>query len=187
MLYEVWDGDSRRPAKPIDSHWWKMYVEHPMINVPKFHTCFHHRFHMPYSQFIQFVSEAKENNWFPCCCRWNSTTPIELLILGGFRNLGQGLTFDDLEECTIISAEVHRNYFHEFVYNGANILYPMYVVVPTTMEECRSHVHEFQLAGFNGAIGSTDAKCIAIEKCCYWLRIIWAQRSNLQHAPSTLQ
>jgi hypothetical protein len=24
MLYEVWDGDSRRPAEPIDSHWWKM-------------------------------------------------------------------------------------------------------------------------------------------------------------------
>lgn len=28
LLYEVWDGDSRRPAKPHDSQWWKMYVEH---------------------------------------------------------------------------------------------------------------------------------------------------------------
>jgi hypothetical protein len=61
MLYEVWDGESRRPAKPIDSHWWKMYVAHPMINVPKFW----HRFRMPYSQFIRFVHVAKENNWFP--------------------------------------------------------------------------------------------------------------------------
>jgi len=38
------------------------------------------------------------------------------------------------------------------------------------VEECRSYVHEFQLAGFNGAIGSTDAKHIAVEKCCYGLK-----------------
>jgi hypothetical protein len=48
MLYEVWDGESRRPAKPIDSYWWKMYVAHPMINVPKFHKCFQHIFCMHY-------------------------------------------------------------------------------------------------------------------------------------------
>jgi hypothetical protein len=100
MLYEVWDGDSRRPAKSIDSHWWKMYVEHPMINVPKFHTCFVTNSGCHIAN-IQFVSDAKQNNWFPHRCRWNSTTPIELLILGGFRYLGQGLTFYDLEESAI--------------------------------------------------------------------------------------
>jgi hypothetical protein len=151
-----------------------------MINVPKFHTCFCHQFRMPYSQFIQFVSDAKENNWFPCWCRWNSTTPIELLILGGFHYLGRCLTFDDLEECTVISAEVHKNYFHKFVYVGPNILCPMYAVAPTTVEECRSHVHEFQLAGFNGAIGSTDATHIAIEK--YVLLILTATSASLPPA-----
>ena len=37
MLYEVWEGGYRRQAMPSDSNWWKMYVEHPMLNIPKFH------------------------------------------------------------------------------------------------------------------------------------------------------
>jgi hypothetical protein len=125
---------------------------------------------MPYAQFVQFVSDAKDNNWFPRWKKRNSTSPIELLILGGFRYLGRGWTFDDLEENTLISCEVHRNYFHEFIVVGANVLYPLYVVTPATGEECETHMHEFMQAGFNGAIGSTDATHVAIEKCSYRLR-----------------
>ncbi len=69
----------------------------------------------------------------------------------------------------MISAEVHRNYFYSFIAVGANILYPLYVAAPTTMEECKTHMHEFRLAGFNGAIGSTDTTHIAIERCVYRL------------------
>jgi hypothetical protein len=141
-----------------------------MINVPKFHRCFRRRFRMPYAQYIQFLCDAKENKWFPRWNKWNSTSPIELLILGGFRYLGRGWTFDDLEESTLISAEVHRNYFHEFIKVGADILYPLYVLTPTTADDCQTHMHEFRLAGFNGAIGSSDATHIAIEKCTYRLR-----------------
>lgn len=170
MLFEVWDGDLRREATPFDSNWWKMYIEHPMLNIPKFHRCFRRRFRMPYDQFIQFVSDSQVNKWFPRWSKHNSKAPIELLILGGFRYLGRGWTFDDLEESTMISAEVHRNYFHSFIAVGANILYPLYVAAPTTMEECETHMHEFRLAGFNGAIGSTDATHIAIERCVYRLQ-----------------
>ncbi len=64
-LYEVWDGGTKRNAVPKESYWWKMYIEHPMLNIPKFHRCFRQRFYLPYAMFIQFVSDAKENDWFP--------------------------------------------------------------------------------------------------------------------------
>jgi hypothetical protein len=70
----------------------------------------------------------------------------------------------------LISAEVDRNYFHQFISVGSEILYPLYVSVPVSEEELRSHTHEFKLAGFPGCIGSTDATHIAIEKCSYRLR-----------------
>jgi hypothetical protein len=68
-----------------------------------------------------------------------------------------------LEENTLISCEVHCNYFHEFIVIGANVLYPLYVLTPATAEDCKTQMHEFMQAGFNGAIGSTDATHLAIK------------------------
>jgi hypothetical protein len=170
MLYQLWVGEHLVAATPFDSPWYLMYVKCPMLNVPKFHTQFRRRFRLPYAQFIQFVSGAKENNWFPRWSKWNSKSPLELLILGGLRYLGRGWTFDDLKESTMISAEVHQNYFHQFISVGSEILYPLYVSVPQTQEDINDHMHEFNLAGFSGCIGSTDATHVAIEKCSYRLR-----------------
>jgi hypothetical protein len=167
LLHQVWGGDCQHQATPQDSLWWKMYVQQPMLNIPKFHRCFCNHFWMPYKQYVQFISNAKESSWFPHWEKHNSTSPIELLILGGFQYLGQGWTFDDLEENTLISCEVHQNNFHEFIVMGANILYPLYVLTPTTVEDCQTHMHEFMQVGFNGTIGSTDATHVAIEKCSY--------------------
>ncbi len=49
---------------------------------------------------------------FPHWNKWNSTSPLELLLLGALSYIGHGWTFDDLEESTLISAEVHRNLLH---------------------------------------------------------------------------
>jgi hypothetical protein len=100
-LYEVWDGGTKRNAVPKDSYWWKMYIEHPRLNIPKFHRCFRQRFRLPYAMFIQFVSDAKENNWFPRWSRWNSTCPIELLILGGFTWSEQAVCHPSRENPTL--------------------------------------------------------------------------------------
>jgi hypothetical protein len=141
MLYQLWVGEHMVQATPLESPWYLMYVKCPMINVPKFHTQFHQRFRIPYAQFIQFVSDAKENDWFPRRSKWNTTSPLELLILGGFRYIGQGWTFDDLEGSTMISSKVHWNYFHQFIDVGSKILYPLCVTTPLMQDDMSSHMH----------------------------------------------
>jgi len=146
-----------------------MHIEHPMLNIPKLHRCFRWCFCLLYAMFIQFVSDAKENNWFPRWSCWNNTCPIELPSLGGFQYLGRGWTFDDLEESTTISAKVRHNHVHEFIALGANVLYPMHILTPWTNEDCQTHMNEFGMAGLTRAIGSADATHIAIEKCSHRL------------------
>ena len=171
MFYQLeTTSGEMRPATPKDCQWYKMYIEYPMVNLPKFHVLFRRRFRMPYAQFILLLRDAEEKNWFPRWNRWNSKAPLSLLLLGALRYLGRGWTFDDLEEQTLISTEVHRNFFHEFIKVGGTILYDEYVGAPLTVEDCQSHVHEFKMAGFNGCIGSSDATHIAVEKCSYRLR-----------------
>ena len=160
----------RRPATPFDMPWYKMYVLEPMLDKKKFHKKFRNRFRQPYSEYVQFVKDAKEGRWFPRWMQCNSTAPLELLILGAFRYLGRGWTFDDLEEATAISAEVHRNFFHQFVHVGRTILYDLHVVTPRTTEDSLTHQHEFNMTGFHGCIGSSDATHISVEKCAYRLR-----------------
>jgi hypothetical protein len=95
------------------------------------------------------------------------SSPLELLILGAFRYLGRGLTFDDLEESTAISEEVHRKFFHKFIKIGSTVLYDRYVRAPQTKEEVQQHMHEFATAGLPGAFASTDATNI-IHELCNW-------------------
>jgi hypothetical protein len=165
MLLEVTQADGTwRKAKPSDTHWYYMYVRHPIIQCSRFHRLFRRRFCLPYDQYLAFLADTREEQWFPRWGRWNATTPLELLVLGAFRYLGHGFTFDDLEEATAISCETHCNFFHQFLDVGSTILYPRYVVAPKTAEDAATHMHEFLKAGFNGCVGSTDATHIVIEK-----------------------
>jgi hypothetical protein len=112
MLLEVTQADgTRRKAKHSDTHWYYMYVCHPMIRCSKFHCLFRQQFCLPYEQYLAFLADAQEEQWFPRWGRWNATTPLELLVLGAFHYLGHGFTFDDLDEATAISCETHHNFF----------------------------------------------------------------------------
>lgn len=125
------DGEMEE-IPPTESLWWHMYIDCPQYDDPRFLQKFRRRFRLPYTQFTLFVDEAKRENWFP---RWmgkdaagKPSSPLELLILGAFRYLGRGFgrgfTFDDLEECTAISEEVHRVFFHKFIEIGSTLIYP---------------------------------------------------------------
>ncbi len=85
MLLEVTRADGTwHKALPSDTHWYFMYVRHPMIQCSKFHHLFRLRFRLPYDQYLAFLAGAREEQWFPRWGRWNATTPLELLVLGAF-------------------------------------------------------------------------------------------------------
>ena len=154
---------------PTDSLWWHIYIDCPQHENPKFLTKFRRRFRIPYKQFLWLVDEAIKEKWFP---RWMSkdaagkdAKPLQLLILGALRYLGRGLTFDDLEECTAISEELHRQFFHVFIHVGSTILYNRYVKSPQTSSKVEQHMHEFTHAGMPGAFASMDATHIVHERC----------------------
>ena len=89
--------------------------------------------------------------------------PISFLVLVELQYLGRGWTFDDGAENTAISAEVIRTFFHAFIKYGATTLYEMYVRAPVSFAEAQTHMHEYNSAGFPGAVGSTDATHVMIE------------------------
>ncbi len=108
------------PMTWADSSWYIYYV-HPdnleqNSKKKSFSKKFRLRFRMPFESYLDFVKEAKDNELFK---RWTGfdacgkkSSPIELLILGSLRYLGRGWAFDDIEEATSISEEVHRTFFH---------------------------------------------------------------------------
>jgi hypothetical protein len=91
-------------------------------------------------------------------------------VLGSLRYLGRGWTFDDVEENTAISKEVHRTFFHRFVEFGSTVLYDKYVLTPDNINEAKTHMREFEEAGFPGCVGSLDATHITMDRCEYNLK-----------------
>lgn len=115
------EGGELEHISPEETVWYKLYVAGPMPDDDEWSKKFRKRFRMPYRCCLELVDEAAKNKWFP---RWakasdpKKSSPLELMILGALRYLGRGWTFDDLEESTAISREVHRVFFHEVSSNS---------------------------------------------------------------------
>ena len=154
---------------PTQSMWYHHYITCPQVNDTRFLRKFRLRFRLPYQSFLDFVDVSMEGTWFPrwmgSNCAGANASLLELLILGLLHYLGRGYTFDELEECTAISEEVHRVFFHQFIKIGSTILYEKYVITPTTKEEIAQHLPEFEISDFPGATASSDATPIIHEKC----------------------
>lgn len=150
------------------SVWYQNYVEMRPFTALGLNK-FRRRFRLPYDEYLEFVADARRENWFPNVGKPDATgklgAPLELLILGAFRYLGRGWSFDDIEESTNISAERHRVFFHEFIDIGSTKLFAKHVVMPTTREAAEDAMYEFEKAGFHGAVGSGDATHVTTEKC----------------------
>lgn len=148
---------------PTETAWYTMYIVNSDLveQDSKFAKKFRRRFRMPYATFRDFLQSCMQSGYFE---RWNNkvdatgspASPLGLLLLGALRYLGRGLTFDDLEEYTAIGEEVHRQFFHQFILYGEEVLYPMFVKTPLSAEEFAMHQHEFSQGGLNGAGFSTD-------------------------------
>lgn len=167
------DSDGYDPKVSRESNWYNAYVgprsELCMNPLKKRGKKFRRRFRMPMKSFKELMIEIRQDNWFPTYEKKNALgdigVPLDLLVLGSLRYLGRGWTFDDLEDVTGISEEVHRRFFHLFVAACTKYLFPKYVVEPTTAEEIEDAISEFKEAGFDGCIGSADATHVIMEKC----------------------
>jgi hypothetical protein len=113
-------------------------------------------FRASYDEFKDFVAEAKAPPLFE---RWeghdaagNPSSPIELLLLGSLRYLGRGWTFDDIEEATCISREVHRTFFRVFISWGSTFLFEKYFIAPSKNDEAKHHGKKWQLLASMGLL-----------------------------------
>jgi DDE superfamily endonuclease len=176
-LEQHWTDDTgqKHLITPRSSWWYNIFVRNPNINgvnSDSFHKKFRTQFRMPYNSFVELVQELERH---PDFSRWHDGTksafnvaaaPISLLVLCALRYIGRGWTFDDCSNVTGISQEVVRVFFHAFIEYGSTVLYQKYVVAPTNSRECRQHSYEYERAGLPGAIGSTDATHIVVERVC---------------------
>ena len=167
-----------RIGTPMDCVWWVNHVTHAENMTPRMHDKFRRRFRMPFDAWKEFVNTLNQNELFRPWhrgaknCAGAPCSPIELLSLGALRYIGRKCTFDDLEEVTFISERTHQRFFKKIIQYGAEHLYPEHVIAPNNPEEARTHMHEMDMAGFNGGIGSMDATHVTIENCRYGLRQI---------------
>ena len=102
---------------PKESNWYSLYVNNPMVDDDRFQNKFRRRFRLPFSNYEELARDCKGHEvferWTGCDGLGKESLPIELLVLGALRYLGRGWTFDDLEEATAISEEVHRVFFSQ--------------------------------------------------------------------------
>lgn len=155
---------------PFMSQWYIYYIQNAPSQDHRFLCKFRRRFRVPYDYFLELSAELEEREEFRPW--WTGvtdglgkpSTPITLLVLTFLRYIGRAWTLDDLSENTCIGEEVIRRFLHKFLRYGSTELYKRYVISPSTEEEARHHMAEYMDAGLPGAVGSTDATHILLER-----------------------
>ena len=154
------------PMTSTNSPWCSTCVVHPKEDDDRWLKKFRRRFRVPCSccrELLGLVESPQHSDFFG---KWSlgnkSTSPASLLLLGSLCCLGRGWTFDDLEEATGISEEVHRLFFHAFVKFGEMALHPKFASIPSSEEDAQCR--ECEEAGLPGCVGSVDATHVLCEK-----------------------
>ena len=160
-----------REIEPNDTLWYQLYVLNGAYNdhmAQKFRL----RFRMSFDSFISLYNEIKVHGLFS---RWSNTdatfdssSNMKLLLLGFLRHIGRSWTLDDIEEANGISREVNRIFLHTILEYGSTVLYKKWVTDPVVVRDISEQEKLFQIAGFDGCIGSTDATHVPILSCPVW-------------------
>ena len=148
-----------------------MFIKYPDWDNPRFLKKFRLKFRIPLDNFEELAASLEDEAVFR---RWHCnhhgnadrvrSAPIPLLLLTSLQYMGCALTLDDLEELCWTDGHVIRVFLHVFLKFGRTDLYERYIRTPATTEDAAHHTAEYKLAGFPGAIGSTDAAHIQIER-----------------------
>ena len=163
------DGTSCR-LTPYMSQWYNYYIKNPPVDDTRFLRKFCRRFRVPHAYFVELTTEIEGEEAFLAWregstnCYGVPATPILLLLLAVLRYLGRAWTLDDLSENTCTSQEIIRKFLHAFLDFASTTLYQRYVLSPSCADDARQHMAEYSDAGFPGAVGSTDATHIILER-----------------------
>ena len=168
------DSGILKEFKTYHTLWYLLYVkQEPRNNRQR--KLFRNRFRMPHSSYLDLAKLISSHELFD---RWVSpdatkkdSTDIKILLLGSLRYLGRGWTFDDIEEATCISRECHRQFFNVFIFYGSTVLYNLHVTLPAMNTDLSEFEHLFELAGYNGCIGSSDGTHVGMLSCASWATI----------------
>ncbi len=140
------------------------------------------RFRIPFPKYLKLVKQIKADDRFDQWCGFKkfkqTTSPIELLVLGSLPYLGRGWTFDGIEENMAISQEVHHTFFHIFIDFGSTVLHDKFVQNPVHLDEAKSNMVEYAESGLPGCVGSSDCMHILTEGCQYNLKNNHLGRKN---------
>ena len=107
---------------PKNTYWYRNYVLYPNLECKRFRKRFRNRFRLQYHSYVSLLETISSSPYF---IKWNSAqdrnkrrnpSPLSLLLLASLCYLGRGWTFHDLAEGTGISRDVHRKFFHQFVF-----------------------------------------------------------------------
>jgi hypothetical protein len=136
-------------------------------------------------ELLQMIVDSSENNNQQFFKGWRKieesiipmsitrkTSPLELLLLGALQYLGRGFTFDDVEDDTFISVDVHCCFFHSFTKWDADFLYNTYVWMPDSVAEVTECEEAYRIAGLPGCIGSSDATHVALKKVRHFFAML---------------
>ena len=135
-------------------------------------------FRLPCKQFCQLLNLLEKDErfwrWWKGSCKGAdmATSTLLLLLLGSLCYLGHGWTFNNIEENTAISKQVHCVFVHKFINYCSATLFDKYVIAPTKVEEARTHITDSVIAGIPGCVSSTDATHIAMSCCPHQIRHI---------------
>jgi DDE superfamily endonuclease len=167
MMMTMYNGEVHAYT-PKMSLWYTLYVNNPQIDNPSFLNVFRARFRMPYESFLELVEKMKPLPQFQRWQRSDATNipsaPLSLLLLGVLRILGRSWTFCDVHEATGISGENVRQYFHVFIKWGGRELIAEHVKYPENAADAMAASADYEIAGFHGCVGSTDATHILCDR-----------------------
>jgi hypothetical protein len=141
---------------------------------------FRRRFRMPYILFQALIKLILDEQWFTGFgadgrgrkdCTGNLGASLHVKVLSVLRVLGRGVTFDECYDGSGCGEESTRSFFHLFVAQFAQRLYPHVCNPPRSVEDITLATSSYELLGLGCAIGSTDCTHILLGNCPHKFRI----------------
>ena len=142
--------------------WWMYSQEGPWSDQSHaMGKLFRRRFRVPHSFVMALCDKINEDDDLEVLRQkpdalGRELVPLLFLVLGQLYVLGRYVHFDDVTQCTGISEETHRKFFHKFNDVFRRVIFPRVVKPPTEGPELEAAMRAYGSAGFPGAFASVD-------------------------------